>query len=551
MPAMTNKAIAGQFQFLANIMELHGENPFKIRSYQNAYLVIRKLDLPLSELSDEEISSMKGIGKAISAKIRELLDTGRMETLEKYREKTPEGVQDMLGIRGLGPKKLGMIWKQLEIESVGELLYAINENRLLELKGFGKKVQAELKQAIEYFQQSKGYFHFATLEKAGEALMGALKTHFPDRRMDFCGEYRRHNPTLQQIGILIEGDPLPETAGVERLLQDIQKQEKEWNCLSPEGFPVQLLFSAERSFAGKLFDASGSKEFVEAFHRRFPDISAEAGKEEVDLFALAGLPFIPAPLREKAGILDNSEFGWIEEKQIKGLLHAHSTYSDGQESLANMAEAVRKKGYQYFGITDHSKSAFYANGLNEARVLEQFAEIEKLNEAYGSEFTILKGIESDILYDGSLDYPDEFLKGFDFVIASIHSQLKMDEEKATERLIRAIEHPATNILGHPTGRLLLSRKGYPVNHHKVIDACVANGVALELNANPYRLDLDWTWIPYVLEKGGWIAINPDAHSLAGIDDVHFGILAAQKGGLRPDRCVNALDLEAFVQFCSR
>lgn len=550
MPVMTNKAIAGQFQFLANIMELHGENPFKIRSYQNAYLAIRKLDVPLSELSDEEIASMKGIGKAISAKIREMLETGRMQTLEKYREKTPEGVQDMLGIRGLGPKKLGMIWKELEIESVGELLYAINENRLLELKGFGKKVQAELKQAIEYFQQSKGYFHFATLEKVAEGLLQALRNRIPGRRMDFCGEYRRHCPTLQQISILIEGEPLPDFSATEGLLQDIEKQGKQWICHSTEGFPVQLLFSAQEPFAGALFEASGSQAFLDGFHRRFPAIVNRDVQEEAELFTLAGLPVIPAPLREKEDILDKPDFGWITEKDIKGLLHAHSTYSDGQESLANMAEAVRKKGYRYFGITDHSKSAFYANGLNEARVLEQFAEIDTLNEDYGGEFTILKGIESDILYDGSLDYSDEFLKGFDFVIASIHSQLKMDEDKATERLIRAIEHPATSILGHPTGRLLLSRKGYPVNHRKVIDACVANGVALELNANPYRLDLDWTWIAYVLEKGGWVAINPDAHSLAGIDDVHYGVLAAQKGGLGPEHCINALDLEAFVQFCS-
>lgn len=548
---MTNKAIAREFNLLANLMELHGENPFKIRSYQNAYLTIRKLDTPLGDLSVDELSAIKGIGKAIGDKIQELLQTGKMQTLEKFKDKTPVGVQDMLEIRGLGPKKLGVIWKQLEVEDMGELLYAIHENRLLELKGFGKKIQAELKQAIEYFQQNRGFFHFATLEIAGSQLLSALQQVLPNRPMAFCGDYARHSPTLEKIELLL-GGAIPEDMGVFAGLLDTPVLLKGGiSAKTADGYPVQLFFAEGEHFPKVLFARSSSEAFYQRFIEKFPDFDWTGIENEAAVFIKVGLPFLPAPLREKGSLLDKPQFGWITEEDIKGVLHAHSTYSDGQESLETMAKAVHDKGFAYFGITDHSRSAFYANGLKEERVLQQFEEIDRLNQTYTDGFRILKGIECDILYDGGLDYSDEFLKGFDFVIASIHAHLKMDEQKATQRLLRAIEHPATNILGHPTGRLLLSRAGYPVDHRKIIDACAANQVALELNANPYRLDLDWTWIEYALEKGAWIAINPDAHSLKGIEDIHYGVLAAQKGGLDPEQCLNTLDLSGFIEFCNR
>jgi len=547
---MTNKEIARAFNLLANLMELHGENPFKIRSYQNAYLTIRKLDTPLGELSPGELAEIKGIGKAISEKIQELLQNGTMRTLEKYREITPPGIQEMLDIRGLGPKKLGVIWKQLEVEDIGELLYAINENRLLELKGFGKKIQAELKQAIEYFQQNRGFFHFATLEQAGEQLLVAIQQVLPGRTVAFCGDYSRHSPTLERIALLVSGSTPSDLEVLAGCLSEMQLTGDGISGKTAEGYPVQVFFSEGENYTKHLFKRSSSPAFHAAFLAKYPNLDWTGVNEEGDIFARVGLPFIPPPLREKASLLDKTHWGWIQESDIRGIIHAHSTYSDGQETLAVMAQAVRAKGYAYFGISDHSRSAFYANGLKEDRVLQQFEEIDRLNAGYADGFRILKGIECDILYDGSLDYADSFLAGFDFVIASIHAQLKMDQHKATRRLIQAIEHPETNILGHPTGRLLLSRAGYPIDHQQVIDACVANGVAIELNANPYRLDLDWTWIDYALEKGAWIAINPDAHSLKGIDDIHYGVLAAQKGGLGPEQCLNALDVEQFIQFCS-
>jgi DNA polymerase (family X) len=232
---------------------------------------------------------------------------------------------------------------------------------------------------------------------------------------------------------------------------------------------------------------------------------------------------------------------------LQGVIHTHTTYSDGLNTLSEMAHYAKTKGFKYIGITDHSKAAFYANGLKEERLYQQWAEIDALNKTF-TDFTILKGIESDILNDGSLDYAEGILKQFDFIIASIHTNLKMDIDKATTRLIKAIENPYTTILGHPTGRLLLSREGYPIDYQKVIDACAANRVAIELNAHPYRLDLDWTKISMAMDKGVLIGIHPDAHSCAGIDHVQYGVFAAQKGGLEPKNCLNCLNINDFLNY---
>jgi DNA polymerase (family 10) len=271
-------------------------------------------------------------------------------------------------------------------------------------------------------------------------------------------------------------------------------------------------------------------------------------ENQEELFAGLGLSVIPNELRENGNWIEKAANSTlpilIEEQDICGILHNHSTYSDGLHSLSEMAMYVKSCGYQYFGICDHSKSAFYANGLQPQRVLEQIKEINALNKKLVP-FKIFKGIESDILSDGSLDYNVEILSKFDFVVASIHSNLRMDKDKATNRLISAIENPYTCILGHPTGRLLLSREGYPIDHKKIIDACAANSVSIELNANPLRLDLDYTWIPYALEKQVMIAINPDAHSKGGIHHVRYGVYAARKGGLTKDMCLNSKNLEEF------
>ena len=534
---MTNKEIARTFQFLGNIMELHGENPFKIRSYQNAYIQLRKLPQPLAELPEEELAAIKGVGKAISGKIRELVETGRMETLERYRAQTPEGVQEMLAIKGFGPKKVRVVWKDLGVETIGELLYAVNENRLLELKGFGPKTQEELKRQLEYYQRSKDKFHWAALEAEAVAVRDHLRERLPGVQVEWAGAWRRGCNVVERIEVLVGAEgPLPEI---------------------PEGLvnsPLTIYQCAPEAFGSRWFRHTGSAEFLEAFVRAFPGKDFRDLATEEAVFQRAGLPHIAPELREGEWALERAIGGnlpvLIEASDIRGVVHAHSTYSDGLHSLREMAEAARSKGYSYLAITDHSQSAFYANGLKPERVREQWEEIDRLNREQ-TDFRILKGIESDILSDGSLDYEDELLKGFDLIIASIHSNLRMDREKATQRLIKAVENPYTSLLGHPTGRLLLSREGYPIDHQAVIDACAANGVGIELNANPYRLDLDWSWIPYALEKEVKISVNPDAHSTGGIDDIRFGCLSARKGGLSREACLNAWPVEEFLRRVKR
>jgi DNA polymerase (family X) len=298
-----------------------------------------------------------------------------------------------------------------------------------------------------------------------------------------------------------------------------------------------------------LFSTTGVPAHVEQVLKKTSNLPI-APDSELAIYEAAGMPFVPPELRQDVAEwkwMDNGATPLLIEKDIRGILHAHSTYSDGSFSLEEMAKYCLNKGWEYLGITDHSQSAFYADGLKESDIRRQHEEIDRLNSQLAP-FRIFKGIESDILTDGRLDYPDEILRSFDFVIASVHSHLKMDEEKATIRLMKAIEHPATTILGHATGRLLLSRPGYPIDTKKIIDACAANGVAIELNANPFRLDIDWTWIPYCMEKGVPVAINPDAHNLAGMHDIRYGVAAARKGGLVAAACLSSLGVSELAHY---
>lgn len=546
---MTNKEIAKQFQYLAEIMELHEDNPFKIKSYLNAYLTIRKLPEPLAEIPQAEIEKIKGIGSSTSASIRELLDTGHMQALDKFEEKTPQGVREMLQIPGFGPKKIRVIWKELGVETIGELRYACTENRLVELKGFGEKTQEDLRQKLEYFQKSQGKYLYADLAVAANSLLESLKQLLPTAKISLTGAIRRRNNIVESIEMVIGNSGDISQIFDNQLLT--KKSEKENTILAQtaDELPVTIYRCDPTEFGSKLFRYSAGEEFLKGFMEKNKGSDFKGLENESAIFEKAGLPYLEPELREHSWSLGRTFTKLIEPTDIRGVVHAHSTWSDGLHTLRQMAEHARNLGYSYLGITDHSKSAFYANGLKENRLVEQWAEIEALNVELAP-FRIFKGIESDILNDGSLDYPEELLAGFDFIIASVHSNLRMDEEKATQRLLKAVENKYTTILGHPTGRLLLSRQGYPIDHRKVIDACAANGVSIELNANPHRLDLDWTWIPYALEKNVLISINPDAHSTGGIHDIQYGVFSARKGGLTPEQCLTSMELVDFEGFIS-
>lgn len=531
---MTNKEIAGLFHELAALMELHEENPFKIRTYENAYLALRKLDVPLLEMDRESWSQVRGLSASIQDKLEEMKTSHTFKMLEDLRAKTPPGVRDMLRIKGVGPKKVKSIWKELNIETIGELAYACEENRLIELKGFGNKIQDDIRKSIAFHDSQAGFFLYPVLEAEATLLVKELESLNNGIRITVCGELRRALPYLDKMEFLVNSESL-------NLPEALVKKEDE-NYVWKERYPVRIYFSSVAEYDFNLAKRTGGSEvFVNLFLDKIKN--AEVASEEA-LFQKNFNTYVPPECRDLQEYETWSGEALIEAEDIKGVIHTHSTYSDGMYSIAQMAEECIRLGYEYLVISDHSRAAFYANGLSIERVEQQWREIDQLN-ANRNDFKIFKSIESDILNDGSLDYPDDILEKFDLVIASVHSQLKMDETKAMSRLMKAIENPYTRILGHMTGRLLLSRPGYPVDPKKIIDACAANKVSIELNANPMRLDIDWKWIPYCMEKGVLISINPDAHNLKGIQDIKYGVLASRKGGLVKNYCLNIKDKTEF------
>jgi DNA polymerase (family X) len=538
-----NDYIAGQFSLLAKLMDIHGENSFKTKSYSVAAFTLEKLPATLEGLPLEKITAIKGIGEAIGKKIQEIQHTGELRLLKEYIHKTPPGVIEMLNIKGLGPKKIATIWKDMEVESIGELLYACQENRLLLFKGFGEKTQQNVREAIEFRLKHQGSLLWAEVEAYALHLDAQLKKHFPDEQWALTGDFRRHLEIVSRLQWVTTAQP--------------EAVKSFWSSLElEEGVVIDMIYTKPENFTRTLFETSCSGEFLELVRTR-PGWSDNGnyGNEQA-LFEAVGLPYIQPFRREQRipAILSNAQPGEtiapgdvIEPGEVRAVIHSHSNWSDGSNTLEEMAAACIKKGYEYLVISDHSKSAFYANGLKEDRIREQHQQIEELNRKLAP-FTIFKSIECDILNDGSLDYSDDVLGTFDLVIASVHSNLKMSEEKAMNRLLKAIENPFTTILGHMTGRLLLSRPGYPVDHQRIIDACVAHKVVIELNAHPRRLDMDWRWIGYALEQGALISIDPDAHTTNGYNDIRYGVLAAQKAGLTPDRNLSSFSLAQFKDF---
>jgi DNA polymerase (family 10) len=533
------------FSLLGKLMDIHQENSFKSKSYSSAAFAIDKLQVPLTQVSPEQISTLNGIGVSTASKIIEILQTGKMQSLEDLIAKTPSGVLDMLQIKGLGPKKISTIWKEMGIESVGELLYACNENRLTMYKGFGEKTQKNVADAIEFIMRHQGHFLYAEVENYAQHIQAVLTAQFPASQLMLAGDYSRQMPTLEELTWVTDIEKQPLTSWL--TLQGFETSnavEEITTAKGNEGIQLQFIHTAAASFAFRLFELNADPAFLSAFQQQYPTALQNITKEE-DAFQLAGLPYLPPFIRESAEALQLTTTDLeqiIKPSDIKGIIHSHSDWSDGSNTIEEMVKACIAKGYEYLVISDHSKTAFYANGLTEERVRMQHQYINTLNMQYAP-FRVFKSIESDILNDGALDYPDHILGTFDLVIASVHSNLKMNEEKAMMRLLKAIENPYTTILGHPTGRLLLSRNGYPLDHEIIIDACVANNVVIEINAHPRRLDLDWKWIGRAQEKGAILSINPDAHHVDGYDDVRYGVLAAQKGGLRKTNNLSSWSLE--------
>lgn len=551
---MDNYQIAENFSLLAKLMDIHGENSFKAKSYAAAAFNIEKLPMQLSDTPREKIVGIKGIGESTGKKIIELLDTGSLQSLQEIIAKTPAGVIEMLNIKGIGPKKISTIWKEMEIESIGELLYACQENRLKLYKGFGEKTQQNVAESIEFYLNNSGYYLYPQVEAVVPQITAYLEKIFGEDNVALTGAFRRQLEVIEELEYLVRNSneaikPRFQSANPPELLED-----KPGTLLYKLHNGLKLrLYTGESDFEKRIFLRSGSEAFGKAFLEAFPGIDFRTiyGAGDEPIFRQAGINYIPPCAREMPYIIERAKKGplpkLIEASDIKGIIHSHSNWSDGSNTLEEMAQAAQAAGLEYLVISDHSKSAFYANGLTEERIKAQHQLVDELNARLKG-FRIFKSIESDILYDGSLDYSDTVLASFDLVIASVHSILKMTEEKAMQRLITAIENPYTTILGHMTGRLLLSRKGYPVNHKKIIDACAANKVVIELNAHPRRLDIDWREIDYALEKGVLISIDPDAHEIEGYNDNRYGVLAAQKALVTKEQNLSSMGLTDFEKF---
>ncbi len=551
---MDNYQIADQFSLLSKLMDIHGENSFKSKSYASAAYTIEKLESQLSTIPIEKIASINSIGSSTSQKIIEIIQTGKLISLEEMINKTPEGVIEMLNIKGIGPKKIHTIWKEMEIETVGELLYACKENRLKLYKGFGEKTQQNVIETIEFYFKSKGSYLYAQVELIVPEIESFLFKIFNTQKIALTGAFKRQLEIIDQLEFLIELD----IATIEQDLSQVEGftlKEKETTYLLYStllGIDVKIYAVNNINFIEASIRLSSSDEFWQEIQKRRSLI--EDIPDTVDVFfQQIALATIPPYLREQPETIEqfskNESRKPIEIEDIRGIIHSHSNWSDGSNTIEEMANAAINKGFEYLVISDHSKSAFYAQGLPIDKIIAQHQYIDDLNKKI-KPFKIYKSIESDILNDGNLDYPNAILSTFDLVIASIHSNLKMSEEKAMMRLIKAIENPYTTILGHMTGRLLLSRPGYPVDHKKIIDACAANKVVIELNAHPSRLDIDWRHISYALERDVIISINPDAHQIEGMNDVKYGVKVAQKAMLPKERNLSSFNLGKFEAYIS-
>jgi DNA polymerase (family X) len=548
-----NYTIADQFSLLSKLMDIHGENSFKAKSFATAAFTVEKLPLQLQDTPAAEITSIKGIGESIGKSIREILDTGELKQLNTIIEKTPAGIIEMLKIKGLGPKKISTIWKELEVESLGELLYACNENRLTLLKGFGQKTQESVKQSIEFYFSNRERHLYAQVEQLGDALEAQLQELLLPALVSLTGHIRRNEVIIDEIELVAgaQAEILQQKLAGIPALTLIEADTTSLLYQHEQKVKVRIYPTTADDFGKMLFTTTADAAFLEHFSTQHDLAAMPAGITEAAIFTQADLPYIVPAMRNGGLALDLARRNQLPElithKDIKGIIHSHSTWSDGEHTLEEMATAAKAQGFEYLVISDHSRSAFYANGLSIERIQAQHAQIDELN-AKLAPFRIFKSVEADILNDGSLDYPDEILASFDLVIASVHSNLKMTEEKAMARLMKAIENPYTTILGHMTGRLLLSRNGYPVNHQQIIDACAKHNVVVELNAHPRRLDIDWRWLPYAIEKQVLISIDPDAHSVDGFKDIYYGSLAARKGGLTATQNLSSFSAQELITF---
>lgn len=566
---MNKDEIAGVFENIARLLELKGENPFKVRAYTHAARALETLSEPLETLiAEERLTAVDGIGKATGEKIAELSTHGRLDYYDHLREEFPPDILTLFDIQGLGAKKIKVLWDALKIHSVTRLERACKDGSVAALPGFGEKTAANILKGIEHMRSHAGEFRFGDVAHIAEGLLDDLRGHPDVNLAQIAGSFRRKKEIVRDLDFIVS------TKNPEAIMAFFTAHPLVENVLAhgatkssvilKSGIQCDLRAVTGPEFPFALNYFTGSKEHNVRIRSRALSrgwslneyrFSAAEGREllqplpeiheEADIYRALDLDPVEPELREDRGEIDAAEKHklphLIEWSNLRGTFHNHTNASDGRATLEDMVAAAKELGLEYLGIADHSKASFQANGLDETRLAAQVARIAELNAA-DSDFRIFAGTECDILKDGTLDFSDEVLATLDYVVASVHSSFTMPEAEMTKRIIRAMENPHVTMLGHLTGRLLLSREPYQVNIPAILDAAAATGTIIELNANPRRLDLDWRWWPLAKEKGVTCAINPDAHSTAGLQDIIFGIGIARKGGLTKNDVINTLPL---------
>ena len=557
---MTKKEVCAILEEIAMLLELAGENPFKARSYVNVARELEKNEADLDVLVREQrLREIKGVGEALEQKIEELVTTGSLAYHQELRAKYPKTLFDLFRIPGLGAKKIKVLHEDLKISSLEELEQACN-GTVAGLKGFGEKTERKILEGIAYARQHQGLYLIHKAKGEAEKLLEWLSEDKAVIRIELAGSLRRRKEVIKDIDI-VASSKKPE-ALMKRFIEapNVERVTGHGDTKSSvvlrSGIAADLRVVTDEEFPFALHHFTGSKEHNVAMRQRAKDRDLKMNEygvfrgdtlvpcdDETSIFKLLDLPYIQPELREDMGELELTETPrLIERDDLIGVIHCHSTYSDGKATIEQMARGAIERKYAYIVLADHSQTAAYAGGLSPAAVMKQHREIDALNATL-KRFRIVKCIESDIRTDGSLDYEEDMLKSFELIIASVHSGLNMNEADATRRVLKAVENPYTSILGHMTGRLLLMREGYPLDTDRIVDACVRNRVAIEINADPRRLDMDWRHVKRARDKGAMFSLGPDAHSVEGMDNMQYGVGIARKGWLGPEHIINCMTLE--------
>lgn len=580
---MDKNQVANLLDEIASLLELkEGSNPFEVRAYQNAARSVNSLDGDIEELTRQgRLKGVPGLGSTIIKRIEEVVETGHIALYDELVETTPPIKLEMMRIPGVGPKKINAIYNQLHVTSIPDLVEACKQDKVAVLPGFGKKTQDKILQGIAFLAQHADRFLYPVAEEEASHIYAALKALPEIVRLQVAGSLRRRRETVKDIDMVVS---VADSAGddVRRKIMDVftsqptvqaitGKGETKSSVVLSSGMNMDLRVVNDSQFPYTLHHFTGSKEHHIPLRRRAlsmnmtindyglfrgkePNLELVPCKDEADIYAALGMDFIEPELREDMGEIEAAVNGilpaLVQESDLRGVLHVHSTWSDGQNTIHELVEACIARGLTYLGITDHSKIAAYAGGLSEEDLRRQHEEIDRLNKEYAGRIRILKGTECDILRDGSLDYADDVLASLDFVVASIHSLFNLSPEEQTRRMLRAISNPYVDIIGHPTGRILLGREGYTLDVDAVIDAAAEHNVCIEINSHPSRLDLDWRYLHRARDKGIKIPVNPDAHVIDGLDDMHYGVGIARKGWLRATDVLNTMPADALLDFFS-